>query len=130
MHTALRCLTDQIESETRTLRLIEKCGVTPEEGSLKSIDEHMFLIESLMDKKKLLEIRVRAIERALRALSELERQLLSSFYFVPYDKALPIRLMEQFSYEKTQLYHKRGQALEKFAENYNGQFAPYHEEQA
>ena len=123
MRTALRCLSDQIDAEVTALELIQRGSDLTEEEDQQIIDEHMFLIESLSGKKKMLESRVRAIERTLRTLSDLERTLLSSFYFEPYDKDTPIRLMEEFSYEKSQLYHKRGQAMEKFYHGYFGIFS-------
>ncbi len=124
MRNALRNLTDQIEAESMALALLQARGA--EEGEeQKLIDEHMFIIENMITKKQLLEVRVRAVERSMRALNEQERAILSAFYFEPYGRDKPIELMERFSYEKSQLYHRRGQALDRFGENYLGEIDPW-----
>lgn len=118
MKNALCNLEEQIQAEGDLLTACRRH--TLREKELYSAKEHLFIYENLILQRNLVATRLRAIERSLSALDEKERSMLTSFFLEPYDRDTPFALMEQYGYEKSQLYYYRSRALDRFAQNYGG----------
>lgn len=118
MQTALKNLAEQIEAEANVVRVYQARMENGDDLDLKIMSEHLFLFENLNLQKSLLEAKINTVARSLEALSEEDREMLTAFYFEPYDRDTPFLLMERFRYEKSQLYYRRGRALDRFGENY------------
>lgn len=120
MQTVLLNLQDHLDSEEQVIDTYRRRKTKKGSRDWESAGEHLFVFENLSIERCLLQSRVNAIARSLAALSDSERALLDAFFNENYTKDTPFQLMDAFGYEKTQLYHYRGRAIDRFAANMGG----------